>query len=87
VCEVLPEQRSAVSLAQIATVALFAVLVGSIAPWIYRTGPRTLPAAPPAGSAMPAAPIDPAEVERCGVPDFAKAIGHEEKWKLHHNCR
>ena len=31
--------------------------------------------------------VDPAEAERCKVPDFAKAIGHEAKWKLHNNCR
>ena len=30
---------------------------------------------------------DPAEAERCKVPDFAKAMGHEEKWKLHNNCK
>jgi hypothetical protein len=24
---------------------------------------------------------------RCKVPDFAKAMGHEEKWKLHNNCQ
>ena len=30
---------------------------------------------------------DPAEIERCKVPDFAKAMGHEEKWKLHNNCK
>jgi hypothetical protein len=30
----------------------------------------------------------PAPVEgRCKVPDFAKALGHEEKWKLHNNCK
>jgi len=28
-----------------------------------------------------------AEEERCKVPDFAIAIGHAEKWKLHNNCR
>ena len=31
--------------------------------------------------------LDPAEIERCKVPDFAKAMGHEDKWKLHNNCR
>jgi hypothetical protein len=31
--------------------------------------------------------LDPAEAERCKVPDFAKAMGHEEKWKLHNNCQ
>jgi hypothetical protein len=31
--------------------------------------------------------VDAKEVERCRVPDFAKAMGHEEKWKLHNNCK
>ena len=26
------------------------------------------------------------EEERCRVPEFAKKIGHEEKWKLHNGC-
>ena len=25
--------------------------------------------------------------ERCQVPAFAKAMGHEAMWKQHHNCR
>ena len=33
------------------------------------------------------ASADAAEQERCKVPDFAKAMGHEEKWKLHNNCK
>ena len=28
-----------------------------------------------------------AEEERCKVPDFAIAMGHTEKWKLHNNCK
>lgn len=28
----------------------------------------------------------PAEQERCRVPEFAKQLGHEEKWKLHNGC-
>ncbi len=36
-----------------------------------------LPAATPTAAA-----VDP----RCVVPDWAKAIGHEEMWKLHNNC-
>jgi hypothetical protein len=86
-CEVQPEQRPAVSLAQIAMVLLFALGVGATAQWVYRTGPPTLSQVPQAGSATPAAAIDPAEAERCKVPDFAKAMGHEEKWKLHNHCR
>jgi hypothetical protein len=37
------------------------------------------------GQAAPAAQ-DPAEIERCTVPEFAKRIGHEEMWKRHNNC-
>lgn len=38
------------------------------------------------GAVSNAAPVDPAEAERCKVPEFAKAIGHEDMWKKHHNC-
>jgi hypothetical protein len=39
------------------------------------------------GGALSGGPgADPAEVERCKVPAFAKAMGHEEMWKKHHNC-
>lgn len=27
------------------------------------------------------------DAERCKVPEFAKALGHESKWNLHNNCR
>jgi hypothetical protein len=37
------------------------------------------------GQAAPAAQ-DPAEIERCTVPEFAKRIGHEDIWKRHNNC-
>ncbi|MDP1999698.1 MAG: DUF4395 domain-containing protein [Rhodoferax sp.] len=42
--------------------------------------------APTASPALPASPVAAAEAERCTVPAFAKAIGHEDKWKLHNNC-
>jgi hypothetical protein len=35
----------------------------------------------------PGAAVSPAEAERCKVPEFAKAIGHEAQWKLHNNCQ
>lgn len=25
--------------------------------------------------------------QRCKVPEFAKAMWHEEKWKIHNNCQ
>lgn len=31
-------------------------------------------------------PLNAADAERCVVPAFAKAMGHEEKWKAHNNC-
>jgi hypothetical protein len=68
-------------------VALFAVLVVGIAQWAYSTGPQRAQQTQQAGAATPAAALDPAETERCKVPDFAKAMGHEEKWKLHNNCK
>jgi hypothetical protein len=49
-----------------------------------------LPAEPasPASAASPAAPaVSAEEAERCKVPEFAKAIGHEQKWKLHNGCK
>lgn len=86
-CEVPSAKGAGASLAQIAMVALFAVLVGGIAQWVYGTGPQSAYQIQQSGTSTSGAPLDPAEVERCKVPDFAKALGHEEKWKLHNNCR
>jgi hypothetical protein len=87
VCEVPPAKGSGASLAQIAMVALFAVLVGGIAQWVYGTGPQNARQIQQPGTSVSAATMDPAEAGRCKVPDFAKALGHEEKWKLHNNCK
>lgn len=86
VCAVPPADRSVLSPAQIALLALFVLLVGGIAQWVYHAGPPARPALP-LGAGASAAPLDPIAAVRCQVPDFAKAIGHEEKWKLHNNCR
>jgi hypothetical protein len=72
---------------QLAVVTLFVVLVGGTARSVYRADSHQRPPVPQVGISTPAVPIDPTEAERCRVPDFAKAIGHEEKWKLHNNCR
>lgn len=87
VCEVGSAPGSRTSLTQLAIVVVFAGLVGTVAQWVYRTGPQTRLQAQQLGTAVPAEAVDPAEAERCKVPDFAKAIGHEEKWKLHNNCK
>lgn len=87
VCELPPGQGSGVSLTQIVIVAVFAASVGAVAQWVYSTGPQKPAAASQTSTATPASPMDPAEAQRCKVPDFAKALGHEEKWKLHNNCK
>lgn len=92
VCEV-PAQKKGwgLPLPQAAVlVAFVAVLVGAKG-WVDRTGPlggfddmatlEEMGLKPTAGSAAPTA-----DAERCQVPAFAKAIGHEAQWKLHNGC-
>lgn len=87
VCETPTSEASSASLVQAVIVIAFVVAVGAIAQWVYSTAPkRTVEFEAPA-VVQSAAPLDPAEAERCRIPDFAKALGHEEKWKLHNNCK
>ncbi len=91
VCEVTPADRPASSLAGGAVVVAFAGFVGTVAFWVAGHEPYSpalqMPGLQAPAAAAPAAPIDAAEAERCRVPDFAKAMGHEDKWKLHNNCK
>jgi hypothetical protein len=85
VCAVAPDPRVQPRLSQGLVAAVYFVAVGGIAQAVYHDGhPR--PGSAPSVQASPAA-SDPAEVERCKVPEFAKAIGHEQMWKLHNNCK
>jgi hypothetical protein len=84
VCEVPQDKKTNTSFTQWLVVLLFLGMIGMTAKWVYGTG---TPQAAPAQKAIAASPADPAEAERCRVPEFAKALGHEEKWKLHNNCR
>ncbi|MFH0935049.1 MAG: DUF4395 domain-containing protein [Pseudomonadota bacterium] len=83
VCESSPAPGAAGRMSQWLVVAAFAVMIVMVAGW---SAGRSKTAALPDASAV-AAPADPVEAERCKVPDFAKAMGHEEKWKLHNNCQ
>ena len=87
VCEVPSGKTSGLGITQFAIVVLFAALVGGIGQWVYATGPKKVELVQQQGMSAPAGPVDPAEVERCKVPDFAIAMGHEDKWKLHNNCK
>ena len=89
VCAYEPTPGAGGSVGQGLMVLAFAVLIGAWSVWVKAHDPY-VPAAQAAGLApAPSAStaMDAAEAERCKVPDFAKAMGHEEKWKLHNNCR
>lgn len=87
VCELPASQGFGVSFPQISIVAAFVGLVIVVAQWVYSTGTQKLTQVPQASASVISIPVDPAEAERCKVPEFAKALGHEEKWKLHNNCK
>jgi hypothetical protein len=63
---------------------VFLVALFNVGGWVY-SHPTSQQAAQ--GVSATVAPLDPAEVERCKVPEFAKKIGHEQQWKLHNGCR
>jgi hypothetical protein len=84
VCAYTPARGSAGTWAQGLIVVAFIAIVGVVANTVGNRDAES--SATVAGSTQPAS-VDPAEAERCKVPDFAKAMGHEEKWKLHNNCK
>lgn len=88
VCELPDADKSTVSPLQGIIMLAFVALVGGIWQWVYSadSGQQPTSAAQTQDITSNAA-IDPAEAERCKVPDFAKAMGHEAKWKLHNNCQ
>lgn len=76
-----------VKLAQFAILALSAGVVATVAQRVYSADAQESPSAANAETAVQTAPLDPAQAQRCNVPDYAKAMGHEEKWKLHNGCK
>ena len=85
VCAVAPDPRVQPRLSQGLVAAVYLVAVGVVWQAVQREGHT--PAAPTAPAQATPAPVDPAEAERCQVPEFAKAIGHEDMWKLHNHCQ
>ncbi len=86
-CKIPANQMPSVTLAQVLSVTAFACAAAGIAQSIYSTAPRHAVEFDKSVAGQPVVPVDPAEVERCKVPDFAEVIGHAEKWKLHNNCK
>lgn len=86
VCEVDPTQVPRLSGGQVGAFAAFILLAAAAGSWVTHNDPYAKArAVMEASEASPV--IDPAEVERCTVPEFAKRIGHEAMWKLHNNCK
>lgn len=84
-CEYMPPSSERLGLGHVLPLVLLALVVVLA---VSHEKSRAEPAAQP-GTTEPGLPsaADPAEIARCKVPDFAKAMGHEAKWKLHNNCR
>jgi hypothetical protein len=82
VCEVSgPKQSRKISPGQIAVTLLFLVTVVAVG--------KLLPSAGfiPSGAGIEGQPQNATAAGDCKVPDWAVAIGHAEKWKLHNNCK
>ncbi|WP_127806780.1 DUF4395 domain-containing protein [Hydrogenophaga sp. NH-16] len=91
VCE-LPAQKKGwgLPLPQAAVLLAFAAVLVAAKGWVDRTGPlqgfddmatlEEMGLKPTPGVSAEA------DAERCQVPAFAKAIGHEAQWKLHNGC-
>ena len=84
-CEVPSPPDAAGGWMQAAVVVIFAGVISAWAMHVETSGPHVQPTVE-AGAAR-VTPVDPAEAERCKVPDFAKAMGHEAMWKLHDHCK
>jgi len=84
VCVVPTERAPSVSLAQMAVVLVFAGLSVTVAQTTHRQDRPSTPLTMPAAAA--AAPANASDAARCEVPEFAKVMGHADKWKLHNNC-
>lgn len=87
VCEVAPERCAGGSWAHGVVVLAFVGVIGAWTRHVIANDPYAKAATSVSVVPTTPSPVDAAEAERCKVPDFAKAIGHEEKWKLHNNCQ
>ncbi len=89
VCEVPPTKGIGLKFGQLMVLLAFAVVIGMTGRWVNQTGAQVRPyggMAAPSVAASASGTADPAQNERCAVPEFAKAIGHEAMWKLHNKC-
>ncbi len=87
-CEYTPDPAQQVRASQwLVLLAVAAVMVWAAPRLAERHLPVPMAHPGPVDAAPTPAQSDPAELARCKVPDFAKAMGHEEMWKLHNHCQ
>jgi hypothetical protein len=87
VCDVKDRQPiQLVSGFQYAALLAFLVALG-FASTLIPGAPGPVAQGPAAAGTQTVQPQSSSEEERCRVPEFAKRIGHEEKWKLHNGCK
>ncbi len=84
VCSFNPPLGAGGTWVQGAVLAVFLVAVFNVAGWVYGHSASHQVIS---GEGASTEPQDPAEAERCKVPEFAKKIGHEQQWKLHNGCQ
>ncbi|MCF8210628.1 MAG: DUF4395 domain-containing protein [Rhodoferax sp.] len=87
-CELPQSTHSGIQRAQWLTLVAFVGATALTSQWVQRTGAPTQDRMTSARE-IPAetdTPLAAREMERCQVPAFAKAIGHEAQWKLHNGC-
>ncbi|MEI8158319.1 MAG: DUF4395 domain-containing protein [Burkholderiales bacterium] len=87
VCDLPGSEVPDIRMSQVLIVVAFLVVVSAIGRWVYRAAPAVAQQPEITTNVSPSTPTNPAEAARCQVPAFAKAMGHEEKWKLHNNCQ
>lgn len=91
VCEV-PAQKKGwgIALPQAAVLVLFVGAFVAAKGWVDATGPMQgfdeMATLEDMGLKPAAGAVSADEAKRCEVPAFAKAIGHEDMWKLHNGC-
>jgi len=92
VCAPDPVRAAPVQWTQAVVVLLFVLVMVGVGRQVY-TGTSDAHSLQPEqmgdAASVPAVPaaVDEAERERCKVPEFAKAMGHEQQWKLHNHCQ
>jgi Domain of unknown function (DUF4395) len=86
VCEMPVDKRLGLNREQLAVLSLSVFAVVGMAQWVYSTASPTTPHTARVSKAAAAPSLALAEQDRCRAPFFAKAIGHEEKWKRSNQC-